>query len=325
LYETLSRDYKGEKMKTTRVILSSLLAFLMLLSLMPIVYAAAPDSSAPTGIPAPSNSVDVTVLPGTATVDGDPSEWDYNPSDPIDNANYVVSMYTGWDSDKPALADLYMRYECDNQIMYAFVRTRSDLAVDQSMTNTWIAEGAISNKITFITFAWIYNDNGTAVGWEASFSLAPESLILVHTMVQGATAGTAQWLNVQPSCPPPSAVGLVSFAAQGTARNIVLSWETASEIDNLGFNLYRADSEKGPWTQLNEELIPGQAPGSPVGGTYAFTDSNVRRGVTYYYRLQDVSLGGSSAFHGPVSAKVQALALDLLRPRLKPVPADTTR
>ena len=38
----------------------------------------------------------------------------------------------------------------------------------------------------------------------------------------------------------PSAVTLVSFAAREADDKIVLQWETATEVDNVGFNLYRA-------------------------------------------------------------------------------------
>ena len=47
----------------------------------------------------------------------------------------------------------------------------------------------------------------------------------------------------------PTAVKLLSFTATGQKKAIVLNWETASETDNLGFNLYR--SERPP------EKIPG--------------------------------------------------------------------
>jgi hypothetical protein len=305
--------------KTSKAILSSLLAALMLLSLMPIVYAATPGSVISAGIPDPSNAVNVTVLPGTATVDGDPSEWNYNPADPTDNANYVVTMYTGWDPTKPALADLYMRYDCDNQIMYAFVRTRGDLAVDASLTTTWVAENTASNKLSFIDFAWVYNGSGTVVGWEGSFSLAPNALILVHTSVAGATAGTAQWLNIQASCPPPSAVGLISFTAQNVGRTIVLSWETASELDNLGFNLYRAQSANGPWTQVNADLIPSQVPpGSPVGASYTYKDTVSLRAATYFYRLDSIDVHGHAVSHGPISVSLRPIRISPVRPRLDP-------
>jgi hypothetical protein len=125
--------------------------------------------------------------------------------------------------------------------------------------------------------------------------------------------------------PAPTAVDLVSFTATPARSTIHVEWETATEIDNLGFNLYRAESAGGPWTQLNESLIPTQVPGSPVGAIYTFEDSNVQTGVTYFYRLEDVDVHGQSTFHGPVDATLKPDALDLLRPRAKSGATDTNR
>jgi hypothetical protein len=49
---------------------------------------------------------------------------------------------------------------------------------------------------------------------------------------------------------------LLSFTATGAEESITLNWETASEINNTGFNLYRATAEDGKQTQLNAELVP---------------------------------------------------------------------
>ena len=38
------------------------------------------------------------------------------------------------------------------------------------------------------------------------------------------------------------------------------------------------------------------------GASYTYTDTDVVKGVTYYYQLEDVDIHGVSAFHGPVSA-----------------------
>jgi hypothetical protein len=38
---------------------------------------------------------------------------------------------------------------------------------------------------------------------------------------------------------------LLSFTATGDIQSITVDWETASEIDNMGFNLYRATAEDG--------------------------------------------------------------------------------
>jgi hypothetical protein len=120
-----------------------------------------------------------------------------------------------------------------------------------------------------------------------------------------------------------TAVDLSSFTATPASRAIQVEWETATELDNLGFNLYRSESADGPWAQLNEGLIACQAPGSPLGAVYTFEDRDVRRGATYYYRLEDLDVYGQSTFHGPVNAGLQASRLDLFRPR--PQPAQTER
>jgi len=98
----------------------------------------------------------------------------------------------------------------------------------------------------------------------------------------------------------PTAVELARFEGWPEGPAIHIEWETVSEVDNLGFNLYRADAPDGPYTKLNEELIPSQAPGSPVGAVYVWLDETVQVGQTYYYKLEDVDIHGHTTLHGPV-------------------------
>lgn len=102
----------------------------------------------------------------------------------------------------------------------------------------------------------------------------------------------------------PTAVELKSFTAEAGKKEIVLRWETTSETDNLGFNLYRAtgaaDAER---VQLNADLIPAD-PGSTTGAQYQFVDSNVSRNTLYYYWLEDVDIYGKAGLHGAVTAVI---------------------
>jgi hypothetical protein len=102
----------------------------------------------------------------------------------------------------------------------------------------------------------------------------------------------------------PLAVILAAFDAQPYGQGIRVTWETVSEIGNAGFNLYRGDSAAGPQALL--ATVPSQAPGSPQGFAYSYQDLDVQPGQTYWYWLEDVSLGGATALHGPVNATVQA-------------------
>lgn len=101
----------------------------------------------------------------------------------------------------------------------------------------------------------------------------------------------------------PSAIELVSFTAEvGADGSIALTWETATEIDNAGFNLYRATTEDGPYTQINDALIPAE--GDAVSGaSYSFMDTP--GSGTFYYQLEDVDFNGVSTLHDPVVVEVR--------------------
>ncbi len=96
-------------------------------------------------------------------------------------------------------------------------------------------------------------------------------------------------------------VRLAGFTAAPYDASVVLEWETASELDNLGFHLYRGASADGPWARLTASLIPGLG-SSPEGRAYRYVDSGLENGTTYFYRLEDVDRKGVATAHGPVSA-----------------------
>ena len=86
---------------------------------------------------------------------------------------------------------------------------------------------------------------------------------------------------------------------------VVVEWTTESEVDMAGFNLYRSESPDGPYVKVNATLIPG-ASDPLLGGKYAYTDTNVVAGRTYYYKLEDVELDGTTTLHGPIEVVAEA-------------------
>lgn len=97
-----------------------------------------------------------------------------------------------------------------------------------------------------------------------------------------------------------AAAALAGIAGEGASQPagepgqpIVIRWSTESEVNTAGFNLYRAESEQGPWQKLNPRLIPG-SPDPLRGGSYVFTDTQVIAGVTYWYELEEVELSGQA-------------------------------
>ena len=100
----------------------------------------------------------------------------------------------------------------------------------------------------------------------------------------------------------PTAVTLTAFEASWQGEAMRVSWETAQELDHLGFHLYRSAAPAGPWVRLSEVLIPAQQPGSTFGAHYEWIDADVMPGEPLYYRLEAVDIHGASTFYGPVEA-----------------------
>ncbi|OOP54930.1 MAG: hypothetical protein AYP45_17645 [Candidatus Brocadia carolinensis] len=100
-----------------------------------------------------------------------------------------------------------------------------------------------------------------------------------------------------------TAIELKSFNARANSKGrVFISWETATEIDNAGFNLYRARSKDGNYRKINAALIPAKG-NETSGATYRFADSPSKG--TFYYKLEDVDYHGVSTLHGPVKVKAE--------------------
>lgn len=110
----------------------------------------------------------------------------------------------------------------------------------------------------------------------------------VETLV--AAAATALALLAAP--PSPSA----------GAPKITLRWTTASEQENYGFFVMRAEKEGGPWTAVNARVIAG-AGTSEVPRDYLYEDAAVVPGQMYWYRLESVSTRGDREPFSPVFSK----------------------
>lgn len=99
----------------------------------------------------------------------------------------------------------------------------------------------------------------------------------------------------------PTAVKLLGFWVEAHDDTLVVHWETATEVDTLGFNLYRSENgEEGTYGQLNEGLIPAQSAGGPGGASYEWADLSAEPGPAYFYLLEDVDVYGQTTSHGPV-------------------------
>lgn len=84
-------------------------------------------------------------------------------------------------------------------------------------------------------------------------------------------------------------VELTSFIANSTNRNVTLTWSTASETNNSGFDIERKLSGNSNWTKAGN--VAGKGTTSSVQN-YSFTDRNLASG-TYSYRLKQIDFNGN--------------------------------
>lgn len=121
------------------------------------------------------------------------------------------------------------------------------------------------------------------------------------------TLAASQMKTFQMRVGAPLGVIVNSFEAQVDATRVRLDWRTEAEYDLLGFNLQRGLAAGGPWTQLNDALIPAQDPGTGTSHDYTWRDDGVEDGTTYWYRLKAVNLQGFGSVVATTSISVHFL------------------
>jgi hypothetical protein len=107
------------------------------------------------------------------------------------------------------------------------------------------------------------------------------------------------WLSEDPTM-----VMLSSFAAAIRDGKVILIWRTEAEIGNVGFAIYRSDTEDGNYTRI--AFAPG-AQDSETSSDYQFTDQQVQHGHTYYYYLEDVDVAGKRTRSDVIQVNLPAL------------------
>jgi len=102
-------------------------------------------------------------------------------------------------------------------------------------------------------------------------------------------------------------VELVSFTAESNEDKVVLMWQTATEINNSGFEIERSH-ESGVGSQKNWEnitFVEGYGTTTEVQ-QYTYGDKIEKPG-TYYYRLKQIDFDGAVAYSPEVEIDVTGL------------------
>ena len=104
----------------------------------------------------------------------------------------------------------------------------------------------------------------------------------------------------------PVPVELISFIADLSENDVTLSWQTATETNNKGFEIQRIQDYKIERSKdwKTSGFIPGNGTTTePM--SYSFTDKNVEPGF-YQYRLRQIDFDGSFTYSDIIEVEVRA-------------------
>jgi hypothetical protein len=104
-------------------------------------------------------------------------------------------------------------------------------------------------------------------------------------------------------------VELNSFTGFSDGANVILNWTTASEINNLGFEIQRRELQ-GNNTPMNQWNVIGFVNGNETtteNHNYSFKDQNIRPG-RFYYRLKQIDYDGSPTY----SDEIEIVVLNII-------------
>lgn len=94
-------------------------------------------------------------------------------------------------------------------------------------------------------------------------------------------------------------VELSSFTAYSIQSSIILKWQTATEVNNYGFNVERKHGTEN-WNKIGFVAGSGNS-NSPK--SYSFTDKPIG-GTSFSYRLKQIDIDGKFKYYDPLTVKL---------------------
>lgn len=85
---------------------------------------------------------------------------------------------------------------------------------------------------------------------------------------------------------------------------VIVGWDTASEVGTVGFNVYRVDPASGKRIRINTAIIPALIE-SPYENEYYAVDQGAAPGKPLTYLLEEVESNGGTRTYGPYTVTAQ--------------------
>lgn len=99
----------------------------------------------------------------------------------------------------------------------------------------------------------------------------------------------------------PVPVELTSFKVELADNLVLVVWETATEVNNLGFNIERR-MEKGNWAKI--AFIKGKGTSSSPQ-VYIYNDEEHLESGIYYYRIKQIDFNGTYRYYNKAQIEIK--------------------
>jgi hypothetical protein len=161
----------------------------------------------------------------------------------------------------------------------------------------------MKNRIFLLTLfftSWLYSQSsvvfqpGTHLELQAGTNISATNVIINGTYSGSGTINGG-----------PIPVELVSFTASVINKKVTLNWKTATEVNNLGFEIERGTPE----TALTKISFVDGAGNSLSDKEYSFVDE-LNRSDRYSYRLKQINFDGSFAYSNTVEVNFEFIPTD---------------
>jgi photosystem II stability/assembly factor-like uncharacterized protein len=167
--------------------------------------------------------------------------------------------------------------------------------VDVGNTSTTLYDIEFKNESNGMTGGsvgktWYTNDGGTTWNFENTSMSTVYGVAIDHTSQDTSAAyvcGTNTYVMRNSHVIIP--VELLTFTASVNGNSVTLSWQTATELNNSGFNVERKSGEEQNWAEVG--YVQGHGTTTEIQN-YSFTDKNLPVG-SYYYRIKQIDFDGS--------------------------------
>jgi len=211
--------------------------------------------------------------------------------------------------------DVYFRNDSigfiiENDKLYKTFDSGYNWILDSSVTGLWQGRfDYFDSDNIFITGTKVYRTTNAGTNWTEFPELANQGWRMAITLFDVNSgyfiASIGLIVGYYDESVP---VELISFQSESINNKVILSWRTASEVNNKGFEIERALSKTTPlqedWRKIG--FVNGHGTTTEIQ-FYSFTDESLSSGK-YQYRLKQIDYDGSFEYSKVVEVIIQVPA-----------------